>query len=217
MRPGVSWSGRLSPGERAGGDDDVRLEAGHVVSDEVQLAGRRVLLRIRSERAPVAREIDTTQRVDLGSQLVRGRVVAEHEHRAAEGDEVVNNCFRPEATTAVRHSAITHQHRMDDAVTVDPDQSAGQPRRDGATHVEIGVARRSVRRVGRRRHDPIVGLRPQRAHRALPLRSRGSPQAMPNRCATAAASTRLFTPSLRRMFDTCTLAVLSDTYSSSPI
>ena len=40
---------------------------------------------------------------------------------------------------------------------------------------------------------------------------------MPSRWATAAASTRLFTPSLRRMFETCTLAVLSDTYSSSPI
>ena len=31
---------------------------------------------------------------------------------------------------------------------------------------------------------------------------------MPSRCATAAASTRPFTPSLARMFDTCTLADL---------
>ena len=82
--------GTAVPGERAGGDDDVRLQAGRVLSDEVQLAGRRVVLRVRSERALLACEVDTTERVDPRSQLVGGRFVAEREHRAAEGDEVVN-------------------------------------------------------------------------------------------------------------------------------
>ena len=72
MRFGVVGDGAAVAGERTGGDDDVRLQAVRVVGDEVQLAGRRVVLRVRGERAPVAREVDTTQRVDVGGQLVCG-------------------------------------------------------------------------------------------------------------------------------------------------
>ena len=68
------------------------------------------------------------------------------------------------------------------------------------------------------RHGPNVRLRAADAHRAVPLRCGCAvDQVTPSRCATAAASIRLDTPSLRRMFDTWTLAVFSDTYNSAPI
>ena len=72
---------------------------------------------------------------------------------------------------------------------------------------------------GTARHGLIVGLRGEGPHRAPPLRSRAdrARQVTPRRCATAAASTLLLTPSLRRMFETWTLAVFSDTNSASPI
>ena len=76
------------------------------------------------------------------------------------------------------------------------------------------------RLLGTAWHGPIVGLRGEGPHRAPPLRSRvptAPVHVTPRRCATAAASTLLLTPSLRRMFETWTLAVFSDTNSASPI
>ncbi len=73
----VDWLGgveeRAAPThERTCGDDDVRLQSVGVVGDEMQLAGRRVVRRRRSERAPVACKVDAAQRVAGWSELVRG-------------------------------------------------------------------------------------------------------------------------------------------------
>ena len=113
--------------------------------------------------------------------------------------------------------------RVDDSPSRPIPDAAGRtsPGRESsaARRGEVDVVRQvRLRRAGRRGHD--LHRRPKAAAAAsgaAPQISDVSPQAMPSRCATAAASTRLFTPSLRRMFDTCTLAVLSDTNSSSPI
>ena len=84
---------------------------------------------------------------------------------------------------------------------------------DGGLVGDRGVVLGEAPAVGAAGHDLSVDLRGPRPHRARPLRfGVATPgQVTPRRWATAAASTRLLTPSLRRMFDTWTLAVFSDT------
>ena len=64
---------------------------------------------------------------------------------------------------------------------------------------------------------PHTLRRPQEATTDIGHHPSDVAQATPTRWATAAASIRLVTPSLRRMLDTWTLAVFSETYSSAPI
>ena len=84
----------------------------------------------------------------------------------------------------------------------------------GADGVEGGQV---VVQEDRDLHAPMVGLRGAALHRARHLRSRAGVRRRRVAGRRRRPRPRVVTPSLRRMLETWTLAVFSDTYSSVPI
>jgi hypothetical protein len=111
--------GLVAAGERTGGDHDMALITCRVGSDEVQFARDRIVLGMWADHSTATCQIHTAHGSSGRVQLVRG-VVAERQDQAAECDQAIDDRLGAEATSAVRHTAVAYQDRVDHALAVDP-------------------------------------------------------------------------------------------------